>query len=336
MNPHPWTAVRSRPSSVGRAAAFLVLGGTVLAAVAAPVLAPHGAGDSFPALLNAPPTRVHLRDDQGAWHAPYVHPWRRISQLEQTYEEDRSVQVPLRWLSGGRVVSSSDPSRAPLLLLGADSLGRDVFGRTLFGARTSLGLAAVAALGALLIGVLAGSVAGYAGGFLDDAVMRATDLILVLPTIYVVMTLRSMLPLVLSPAVTFALLGALFAIVGAPIVARGVRGVVRTEQALEYAVAARSLGAGPARVLVRHLLPAAAGVVAVEIMTLIPGFIIAEATLSYVGFGFPDVVPSWGTMLHEATNVRALADFPWLLAPAVAMFVVVLCLNTSVQQKNRR
>jgi peptide/nickel transport system permease protein len=158
----------------------------------------------------------------------------------------------------------------------------------------------------------------------------------VLPTIYVVMTLRSMLPLVLSPAVTFALLGALFAIVGAPIVARGVRGVVRTEQALEYAVAARSLGAGPARVLVRHLLPAAAGVVAVEIMTLIPGFIIAEATLSYVGFGFPDVVPSWGTMLHEATNVRALADFPWLLAPAVAMFVVVLCLNTSVQQKNRR
>jgi peptide/nickel transport system permease protein len=178
-----------------------------------------------------------------------------------------------------------------------------------------------------VIGVAAGSVAGYAGGVVDDLLMRGSEVVLVLPTIYVVMALRSVLPLVLTPAAVFTLLVLLFSIVGAPIVARAVRGVVRSERRRDYATAAESLGASPARVLGRHLLPAAAGVVFVQLITLVPGFIVAEATLSYVGFGFPDSVATWGTMLHEATNVRAIADFPWVLAPVVAMFLVVFGMN---------
>ena len=326
-----------RPDLAGRAAARvapLVLLLVAVAALGAPLVAPNAPGYSFSGLLNAPPTRMHVRDEAGAWHAPFVHPWRRLSQLEQTYEEDRSVRVPLMWFSGGRLVQSSAPDTAPLLLLGADSFGRDVLSRTLFGARTSLGLAAVAALGALLLGVVTGSVAGYAGGVLDDVLMRTSDVVLILPTVYVVMAMRSVLPLVLSPVMVFALLSGLLAVVGAPLVARGVRGVVRSERKLDYATAAVSLGASPARVMLRHLMPAAAGVVLVEVMTLVPGFIVAEATLSYVGFGFPDAVPSWGTMLHEASNVRAIADFPWLLAPAVAMFLVVFGINASFRKNS--
>jgi peptide/nickel transport system permease protein len=140
------------------------------------------------------------------------------------------------------------------------------------------------------------------------------------------------LPVVLSAWSVFVLLAAIFAVLGAPFIARGVRAIVRSELTQDYAAAAMSLGASHARMLARHLLPAAAGFVAVEITMLVPAFIVSEATLSYVGLGFPDPVASWGTMLHDASNVRAFADFPWLLSPAAAMFLVVLGLNLVLQQ----
>jgi peptide/nickel transport system permease protein len=224
-------------------------------------------------------------------------------------------------------VQSADEEQAPLLLLGADSYGRDVFSRMLFGARVSLGLAIVAAFGALALGAILGGIAGYAGGGSDATVMAASDFVLVLPVMYVVLALRAVLPLVLSASQVFLLVATIFAVIGAPLVARGVRALVRRERMLDYAVAAESLGASRARVLFRHLLPAARGFLAVQATVLVPGFIVSEATLSYVGLGFPDLVPSWGTMLTEAATLASLSDFPWLLSPAVAMFAVVLGLN---------
>ncbi len=305
----------------------------VLAALLAPVLSPHQADYRHPRLLSAPPTRPHLRDEGGQWHRPFIYRYRQVSRLEQTFEEDRSARVPLRWLANGRLVTSSDDETAPLMLLGADSVGRDVFSRLLFGARPSLGLALAAALGTVLIGAFAGGVAGYAGGILDEVLMRAADFIMVLPAIYLVLALRAVLPIVLAPSVVFWLLASIFAIVGAPFVARGVRAIVRSECEQEFVAAARSLGARPARLLVRHLLPAARGFLAVEVTLLVPAFIVAEATLSYVGLGFPDSVASWGTMLHDAASIRTFGDFPWLLSPAVAIFVVVLGLNLMSERR---
>jgi peptide/nickel transport system permease protein len=297
----------------------------------APFVAPHAVDDRFPDLLNAPPTLPRVTDDSGGWHAPFIHPWRLVNRLEQRYEQDRSVRVPLVWLRGGRLIGSSDDTRAPLLVLGADSFGRDVFSRLLYGARVSIGLSIVAALGAILLGGLVGAVAGYAGGMADDLLMRATDVVMVLPAMYVALALRAALPLVLTPWTVFVLLGAIFAILGAPFVSRGVRGIIRTERRLDYAVAATAIGAGPARLLARHLLPATRGFIAVEMTLLVPAFIVAEATLSYVGLGFPDPVASWGTMLREASNTRTFADFPWLLSPAAAMFLLVFGLNLVLQ-----
>lgn len=318
----------------GARVAPVILVALFVVAMFAPWVAPHGAAERFPQLLSAPPTRIHVRGVDGTWHRPFIYRLRRLSQLEQRYEEDRRARVVLRWFVAGHLVRS-DEADAPLLLLGADSYGRDVFSRLLYGARTSLGLALVAALGALLLGGLVGGVAGVAGGVWDDLLMRASDVALVLPTTYLVLALRSVLPLVLSTRAVFVLLAAIFAIVGAPIVARAVRGSIRAERRLDYAIAAISLGAGPWRVLVRHLLPASFGIVAVELMTLVPGFVMAEATLSYVGFGFPDEVASWGTMLHDASSVRAFADFPWLLSPAVALFLVVLGMNVLHRKRAR-
>ena len=320
------------PHFVAQRAGLALVGLALLAAAAAPLLAPHAADSHFDGLLNAPPTAVHVVDDSGAWHAPFIYSWRLVNQLEQRYETDRSARVPLAWLSRGHLVGSSDDTRTPLLLLGADSYGRDVFGRLLFGARISLGLAGVAALGAMLVGATIGGIAGYVGGVADEALMRVTDVVMVLPAMYVALALRAVLPLVLGPAVVFALLAGIFAVVGAPFIARGVRAIVRSERQLDYAAAAQASGAGGPRMLVRHLLPAARGFIAVEITLLVPAFIVAEATLSFVGLGFPEPIASWGTMLHDASNIRVFADFPWLLSPAVAMFLVVFGLNLALQQ----
>jgi peptide/nickel transport system permease protein len=310
--------------------ALLVL--ALVAAVAGPALAPHAPDSQFRSLLNAPPTVPHVIDDAGRWQRPFIYRWVLVSRLEQRYEPDRSVPVPLVWFQSSHLVQSSDELHAPLLLVGADGFGRDVLSRLLAGARVSLGVALAAALGATLIGLLVGALAGYVGGVADELVMRVCDFVLVLPAIYVALALRAVLPLVVSPGTIFLLLTGIFAVVGAPFVARGVRAIVRSEQQLDYAVAARSLGAGHLRLLVRHLLPATRGFVAVQLTVLVPAFILAEATLSYVGLGFPDPIASWGAMLRDASSIRALADFPWQLSPAVAIFLVVLGLNLILQE----
>jgi peptide/nickel transport system permease protein len=306
------------------------------AAIGAPIVSPHTVDDRFPGLLNAPPTIPHIIADDGTLHAPFIYPWRVVSQLEQRYEADRAHRVPLAWMRRGRLAGSSDDANAPLLLLGADSFGHDVFSRLLYGARTSLALAATAAIGAMFVGGVVGGLAGYAGGAADEVLMRATDFVMVLPAMYVALALRAVLPLVLSAQQVFWLLAAIFAILGAPFIARGVRSIVGSERRLDYAVAAEAVGAGAGRLLIRHLLPATRGFVAAQATVLVPAFIIAEATLSYVGLGFPEGVASWGTMLHDAsTNIRVFADFPWLLSPAAAIFLIVLGLNLVLQDDPR-
>jgi peptide/nickel transport system permease protein len=306
---------------------FVILLVIASATLFAPVIAPYAPRQQFRDHLFAPPMRIRVLDDAGRWHTPFVYPLRLADRLERRYQEDRSRRVALVWFSRGKLVQPADPAAGLLLIAGADALGRDIFSRLLMGARASLAVALVAALGAVLIGMLVGGLAGYAGGWIDEALMRAAEFLLVLPAIYVVLALRSVMPLVLPAAALFALMAAVFAAVGWPTVARGVRAIIVSEKQRDYVAAAVSIGAGPWRILTRHLMPATYGFVAVQATLLIPAFILAEATLSFVGLGFADPTPSWGVMLQDAANVRALAQFPWLLAPAAAIALVTLAVN---------
>jgi len=305
-------------------AGVIVLAAIALFAAAAPILAPNDPATPFVDRGYAPPTHVHVSDTSG-WHAPFIYRQVLVDRVDRRYVEDTSTRFPIQWWRGGRLMSV-DLAGGPLLLLGADAIGRDVFSGLAYGARLSLGVTLVGAVGALLVGAVVGALAGLAGGFLESSLMWLADFMLVLPPIYLLLVVRAKMPLSLDVAPVFTLMAVLFAAAGWPVVARGVRGIVATERARDYTQAARAIGAGPIR-LIRHVLPAAKGFLAVELVLLVPAMLIAEATLSFLGLGFPADRPSWGTMLQGAGNVPLLPEAPWLLAPAVMLFVVVLGLQ---------
>ena len=297
-----------------------------LLAIFAPVVAPHGPATRFPDHHHSPPTRLRVVHE-GALRAPFFYPQRMTNRLEERFETDRAQPIAVRWFTGGRLVS--EPAGAPpLLIAGADGFGRDVFARAVYGARLSLGIGTLAVAGAALLGVLVGGLAGSLGGWFESVVMRAADLAAVLPAIYIVVALRATLPLVLPASTTIAIVIAILALVATPWIARGVRAIVAGERESAYAEAARAAGASSWRVLTRHLLPATRGYVFTQATLLFPAVVVAEATLSFVGLGLPDTVPSWGTALQETANVAALAAFPWILLPALGVFLVTWASNT--------
>lgn len=290
-------------------------------AVLGPAVAPYTATTRFGDHLFAPPTRMHV--DGGGL---YTHPLRLVDRLERRFAEDTSTRLGLPW---------SAPPESPVLLLGADALGRDVFSRLLHGARASLGLALLATALTLTIGGLLGAWAGMAGGAIERTVIRIGDVLIVMPALYAIVALRATLPLVLPAWTVVVSLATIFVLLGWPRIARGVWAIVRTEAQEEYVVAAVALGASRWRVLVRHLLPACASYLAVQTALLIPSFVLSEATLSFVGLGFPDDVPSWGTALSDAATLSALTRAPWLLAPAAAIFAVALATNLLLERASR-
>jgi peptide/nickel transport system permease protein len=308
------------------------VGAVITAAIAAPWLAPNDPNARFPDLMYAPPTRIHLFGEGAALH---IYTPRLVSRLERRFEEDRSRPVAVRFLTGGRLITADPDAGAPLLLLGADGYGRDLFARLLYGGRATLAVALIATFGAAWLGTLIGGISGSGAGWLDASLSRFSEFVLVLPTIYVALALRAVMPLVLSPGQVFLLLVGIFTLLGWPIVARGVRAIVLAERERDYVVAARAAGASPARVLIHHLLPAANGYVLTQASLLLPAFILAEATMSFVGLGFSPEVATWGTMLQDAANVALIGDAPWTLAPALAIFLVVLGVNIVVRDVRR-
>ncbi len=204
--------------------------------------------------------------------------------------------------------------------LGCDALGRDVLVRLLWGARLSLGISTAVVALSMTVGVLVGGAAGLAGGTLDEMVMRGVDIVLAFPGFLLAIALAA----ILGPGLMDTVIA--LAAMGWTGYARLVRGEILSLREREYAVAARALGARPARVLMRHLIPALAGPLAVQATFGVGGIIIAEAALSFLGLGVLPPTPSWGSMLDSGRAFLLVA--PHLTtAPGVAIGLSVLGFN---------
>lgn len=322
-----------------------LLGGGLLVffyalALLAPFVAPYRQEEMDRARFYQPPHRLHWIDAAGRWHlVPFVHPLRLVDPGRFRYQEDPGRSVPVRLFVAGapyrlfglvparRHLFGADPPDR-IYLLGSDADGRDVLSRVLFGAQVSLTVGLVGIAISFALGLLLGGVSGYWGGWVDTLIMRGTELLLSIPSLYLIIALRAMVPVRLPSQVAYLAIVAILALIGWAGLARVIRGLVMSIKRNEYVVAAEALGMSRLRVIVRHILPNTVSFVIVAATVAVPGYILGEVVLSYFGVGVQEPAASWGNMLNQARSIRALTSFPWLLyVPGTAIFLTVMAFN---------
>lgn len=217
--------------------------------------------------------------------------------------------------------------------LGTDELGRDRLSRLLYGSRVSLLLAPAAALLATLAAAAVGGVAGWKGGWVDRALMATADLMISVPWIFLLITVRALLPLNTPPfasvMLTFALLGGL----GWAGPARVIRASVQALRNSDFLLQARASGCAPVRLLIIQVLPNVSRLMKAQFWIALPAFILAEANLSLLGLGVADPMPSLGNLLKELESIHAVEANPFLLAPLALLLVLMICCRTAFEQQ---
>jgi len=288
-------------------------------------LAPYHFAEQHRDYPFAAPMSLHFVDAAGRFHLrPFVtdpnHPARAypIQLLVPAPQGTEGLISFQRRLFGV-------PQPGVVFLLGADAYGRDIFSRLVYGAQVSLFTGLLAAFLSLGLGLFLGTLAGYFSGWPDQLLMRTGELVLALPWLYLLLAIRAFLPLHITSVQAFFLLIAVIGSVGWVRPARLVRGIVLSGKERDFVTAARGFGASHFYLIRRHILPLTWGILLTQATVLIPQYILAEVSLSFLGLGVGEPVPSWGNMLAEGMQYHAVVSHAWLLLPGFATIPVLLC-----------
>jgi len=329
-----WRFRRHRAAIVAGAilALMIVLG------LFAEFFAPYGTSERNRAYLSGPPQAPMFCDDNGCSWRPFVHGTR--TERDPVTLRSRAVPdpetrnyvalfvpgEPARLLGAipiqTRLFGLQNGER--LHLWGTDAQGRDVFSRTLYATRTSLTIGVAGVLISFVLALAIGGVAGYAGGWIDSAIQRVTEVVRVIPVIPLYMGLAAAMPKEWSSTQVYFAMTLILGLFGWPTLARRIRSQLLSIRDEDYVLAARLAGARPARIITAHMLPSFTSFIIVDLVISFPYMILAETALSFIGLGLRPPAVSWGVMLQQAQSIAAIEQAPWLFIPAGFVVLAVL------------
>jgi peptide/nickel transport system permease protein len=303
-------------------------------------VAPYDPWQRFEEYKNAPPQLIRIYDKEEGFQAPFVYGYEQTMDMEtfrKTFVINKDIKYRVSFFTKGgeyklwklfksdrHLVGSQD---GPIFLFGTDELGRDLFTRVIYGARISLTIGLVGVFMGFILGILLGGVSGYFGGTVDSIIQRTIDFLVSIPSIPLWMALSAAIPQDWPVLKTYFAITIILSLVGWGGLARVVRGKLMSLRQEDFIVAAKLNGASEWRIITKHMLPSFASHLIAQITISIPGMILGETSLSFLGLGLRPPAVSWGVLLQDAQQVIAVAHYVWRLIPAVFIVVAVLAFN---------
>jgi len=304
------------------------------------VLAPYNLHTRDTRHIYAPPQSIHLFHE-GSFVGPFVYGYNmqlNLQTMKREFTPDPGRVQPLRFFCRGDsyefwgLFEASFHLVCPaeggtFFLFGTDRLGRDVLSRIVYGTRISLTVGLFGIAVSFLIGITLGGISGYYGGWIDNVIQRFIEMVRSFPELPLWMALSAALPVNWSPILVYFGITIILGLLDWPGLARAVRSKLLALREEDFATAAVLMGATPARVIGRHLLPSFTSHLIASLTLSVPSMILGETALSFLGLGLRPPVTSWGVLLNEAQNINVVALYPWLMIPVVPVFVMVLAFN---------
>jgi peptide/nickel transport system permease protein len=325
--------------------ALFVVGFIYFVALFAEFLAPFDPGKFDPRYTFAPPQAIGLFVDDGAGgsrfqlHVTGFDIVLNPTSFRREFTPDPSQIIPIGFFVAGssykmwglfemnlRFIGPLDATQ-PMLLAGADRLGRDLLSRTIHGTRISMSIGLVGVGLSLLIGMILGGISGYRGGMVDRVIQRVIEFIRSVPTIPLWLGLAAAMPKDWPPLQVYFSILIILSLIGWTEIARVVRGRFLSLRTDDFVIAARLDGVSEFRLIMRHMMPSLYSHIIAAITLAIPNMILAETSLSFLGLGLQPPIVSWGVLLQDTQNLRAITQAPWLFVPGICVVVAVLSLN---------
>lgn len=286
-------------------------------------IAPYDPLHQNPLAGYAPPSIIRFQGIR-----PFVYQ-RTFKLNPETYKkealEDKSQKHYIKFFNG-KLFSVDKP--ANIYLLGTDQIGRDLFSRLIYGGRPSLTIGFIGLLIAFPLGILYGGISGYFGSWVDNLMMRLAEAIMSLPSFYLLIILSAIMPANFTNIQRFTVITVILSFISWAGLSRVVRGQVLAIKEREYVEAAQSIGENNIAIIVKHIVPQTLSYLIVAATLAVPGFIIGESALSFLGLGINQPDPSWGNILAEGKELSNILTRPYLMfAPAMLIFASVFSFN---------